>query len=59
MTVKTIREKARNLGVKNYSKIRKAELIRAIQEKEGNAPCFEAIQDCWEFKCTWRDDCQG
>jgi hypothetical protein len=40
MVVKDIRAKARDLGVKNYSKLAKTDLIRAIQEKEGNAPCY-------------------
>ncbi|MEW6351097.1 MAG: Rho termination factor N-terminal domain-containing protein [Thermodesulfobacteriota bacterium] len=58
MNVRNIREKARELGVKNYSRIRKADLIREIQQKEGNSPCFESIPDCWEFDCIWREDCQ-
>jgi hypothetical protein len=58
MTLKSIREKARYIGVKNYARFRKEDLIRTIQEKEGNRPCFKAISDCWEFKCLWREECQ-
>lgn len=58
MNVKEIRDKARVVGVKNYSKFKKADLIRAIQVQEGNSPCFLEIKDCWEFHCLWRDDCQ-
>lgn len=59
MTLKEIRVKARGLGVKNYSRMKKDDLIRAIQEKEGNSPCYQNIYDCWEFDCLWRLDCQG
>jgi Rho termination factor, N-terminal domain len=58
MTLKDIRELARQQGVKNYSKLKKAELIRTIQTHEGNAPCFQTITDCREGDCLWRSDCQ-
>lgn len=38
MTVKEIRGLARSLGVKNYHQLRKSDLIRSIQVKEGNSP---------------------
>lgn len=59
MILKDIKTKAKDLGVRNYSKLAKADLIRAIQEKEGNAACFQSIYDCWQFDCLWRPDCQG
>ncbi len=59
MILKEIKDKAKDLGVRNYSKLAKPDLIRAIQEKEGNAPCFQSIYDCWQFDCLWRPDCQG
>jgi len=59
MILKDIRAKARDLGVKNFSKLKKADLIRAIQANEGNAPCYQNIYDCWQFDCLWRPDCQG
>ncbi len=59
MVVKDIRAKAREMGVKNYSKMPKTELIRAIQEKEGNAPCYQNnIADCQQHDCLWRPECQ-
>jgi hypothetical protein len=58
MTLKKIREKARTVGVKNYSRYRKSDLIRAIQAREGNSACFGSIRDCWEFGCLWREECQ-
>jgi hypothetical protein len=58
VTLKQVRERARILGVKNYSRFRKDRLIRTIQETEGNAPCFKNISNCGEFCCCWREDCQ-
>ena len=57
MILNDIRAKACSLGVKNYSKLGKADLIRAIQGKEGNVPCYQNIFDCWQFDCLWRPDC--
>ena len=59
MILKEIRAKARELEVKNHSRLTKADLIRAIQAKEGNSPCYQTIYDCWQFDCVWRPDCQG
>lgn len=58
MTLKQIRDKARVVGVKNYARYTKENLIRIIQQTEGNAPCFKDIPDCWEFGCLWREECQ-
>jgi len=57
MTMNQIIEKARILGVKNYSRLRKADPIRAIQEKEGNSPCYQAISGCQEQDCLWKPGC--
>jgi hypothetical protein len=58
MNIKETREKAKALGVKNYSKMKKADLIKAIQVAEGNAPCFQEITDCRQYDCCWMGDCQ-
>lgn len=58
MTLKRIRDKARSLGLKNVSRYRKDNLIRVIQEVEGNSPCFKGIEGCGEVDCLWRSDCQ-
>lgn len=58
MTLKRIREMARDLGIKNITRHRKENLIRAIQENEGNSPCFKGIQGCGESVCLWREECQ-
>lgn len=40
-------------------KLKKAELIRAIQGAEGNDCCFETGQKdvCGQDTCRWREDC--
>ncbi|MBM4327858.1 MAG: hypothetical protein FJ118_11920 [Deltaproteobacteria bacterium] len=58
MTLRKIREIARSMNISNYSRRRKADLIRIIQQTEGNAPCFQRISGCMEYGCLWRDDCQ-
>lgn len=58
MTLKKIREMARDMGIRNITKFRKETLIRAIQENEGNSPCFRGIYGCGESGCLWREECQ-
>lgn len=57
MKVSEIKKRAKSLGVK-VAKRKKAELIRAVQEAEGNFPCFGTAQGyCEQQDCCWRDDC--
>jgi len=57
MTVKEIREKAKEMGVKP-GRLNKTQLIRAIQTQEGNYPCFQtALDTCDQEACCWREDC--
>lgn len=37
----------------------KGEMIREIQQKEGNFPCFGTAYQgmCEQLKCLWREDC--
>ena len=50
---------ARELGVKP-GKLKKAELIAAIQVAEGNNACFDTGQasECGQTACLWREDCR-
>lgn len=58
MVVKEIRKIAKEMGI-NSSKMVKKELIRAIQVKEGNVPCYQSgIEDCAQEDCCWLADCQ-
>ena len=58
MNIKEIREKAKGLGIKNIAKMKKADLIKAIQVQEGNSPCYQEIVDCRQYDCCWMGDCQ-
>jgi len=57
MTVKEIKEIAKEKGVVP-GKMKKDELIQAIQTEEGNRACFgyEAAS-CGQDDCLWREDC--
>jgi len=58
MKMNEIRGRARLMGVKNYGRMAKADLIRAIQKTEGNDPCFTGVADCSQHDCCWFPDCQ-
>ncbi|MEW5914308.1 MAG: Rho termination factor N-terminal domain-containing protein [Thermodesulfobacteriota bacterium] len=57
-TVRELRERARELSVPGYGKLRKSDLIRAIQQAEGNSPCYEHIYDCRQYDCLFFHECQ-
>ena len=59
MTARQLREKARALAVKNYGRMTKERMIRAIQLAEGNVDCYKKIRGCGQMDCCWRDECQG
>jgi hypothetical protein len=57
MKVQEVKELAKGMGI-NPGKMKKQELVRTIQEKEGNFPCFQTAGDrCDQESCTWRSDC--
>ena len=57
MDMTAIKEKAKQLGIQ-VGKMKKVDLIRAIQSKEGNFPCFETAKDyCNQLSCAWRKAC--
>ena len=58
MRMSEIHKIAKKLGIKSFGK-KKIDLIREIQEKEGNIPCFrtDRVNHCNEINCLWRDDC--
>jgi DNA-binding IscR family transcriptional regulator len=52
-----IRKKAKDMGL-SVGRMSKADVIRAIQAKEGNFPCFgSAESECDQTDCCWREDC--
>jgi DNA-binding IscR family transcriptional regulator len=58
MTMKEIREIAKMHNVK-AGRMKKGEVIRAIQRSEGNFDCFgRAVSgECSQPGCLWREDC--
>ena len=58
MKLEEIKEIARQHDIK-VGKLKKAELVRAIQSAEGNDPCFATGQasECGQAECLWRADC--
>jgi hypothetical protein len=58
MTLKEYQAYATKLGIKNSNKMDKLHLIRAIQEKENNFPCFGTADIyCDQLACSFREDC--
>lgn len=57
MNMQQIRKKAKAMQIAPGSRD-KTTLIRAIQEREGNTPCFRTdIADCDQLACCWRSIC--
>ncbi len=58
MKTEDIKEIAKRHDIK-VGKLKKAELVRAIQQAEGNDVCFESNQasECGQENCLWRTDC--
>lgn len=58
VNMKEIREMARQLGVRSI-RMRKADLIRAIQRAEGNFDCYGTAteEECDQEECLWREEC--
>lgn len=58
MKLEEIKEIAKKHDIK-AGKMKKAELIRAIQAAEGNDVCFETgkAAECAQDDCLWRSDC--
>ncbi len=59
MKLDEIKEIAKQHNIK-AGKMKKADLVRAIQEAEGNDICFEtgSADSCGQGACLWREDCK-
>ena len=53
-----IKEIAKQHNIK-VGKMKKADLVRAIQHAENNHVCFETgtADNCGQGACQWREDC--
>ena len=58
MIITEIREIARSHGIQPNN-LFKTELIKTIQTKEGNFPCYGTACDgkCDQDLCCWREEC--
>lgn len=57
MDATIIKQKAKTLGLK-IAKKSNAEVIKSIQQAEGNFPCFQSAHgSCSQQECLWRIDC--
>lgn len=58
MTLKEVKEMAKNYDIK-AGKMKKDEIVRAIQRAEGNFDCFgtAVTGDCSQEDCLWQKDC--
>ena len=58
MHMQEIRSIAKEYGIKT-AKQTKVDLVRTIQQAEGNFSCFATATDgiCDQTGCLWREDC--
>ena len=58
MEFNEIRKMAKTMGINTY-RMKKANLIRAIQRAENNAECYgtEWVEKCHQDVCSWRENC--
>lgn len=58
MKYQEIQKIAKRIGVKPFG-LTKVDLVRKIQEMEGNISCYgtDRIAWCGEQGCLWRPDC--
>ena len=60
MRFQEIQKMATTMGIPAY-RVKKTELIRAIQRTEGNIECYgtDRLDHCDEQECLWRMDCKA
>lgn len=58
MNIDSIKEIAKKHNIKP-GKAKKSDLVRMIQQAEGNSPCFDTgySGECGQVACLWREDC--
>lgn len=57
MLLKEIKNIAVEHGVITNGMRTKGEVIHAIQQNEGNQPCYATKADCDNVDCAWHMDC--
>lgn len=58
MKLDAIKEIAKQYNIKTV-KAKKSDLVRTIQQAEGNEQCFDSGRAtlCGQDTCLWREDC--
>jgi hypothetical protein len=51
---------AKEMGIKVVG-VKKADMVREIQVREGNEPCFATgrVSDCGQPHCLWFEACES
>ena len=58
MRMGEIKKRAKSLGLTITPQMKKVELIKEIQRKEGNFDCFRTALDyCDQEACLWKKEC--
>ena len=59
MKLQEVKEIAQGRGIAP-KRMNRTELTRAIQSREGNAPCYDTgtVATCGQLNCLWRGDCR-
>lgn len=59
MNIQETRKIAKSRGI-NTANMKKVDIIRAIQQAEGNCDCYNTglAKTCAQDACLWRDDCK-
>ena len=58
MRFQDIQKMAKGMDINTY-RMKKTDMIRAIQSEENNIECYgtDRVDTCEEGACLWRDDC--
>jgi hypothetical protein len=58
MKLEAVKKIAQNRGLQ-VKNMKKAAIIRAIQQDEGNNACYNtnSSETCGQTECCWKDDC--
>jgi hypothetical protein len=58
MKIQEIQKIAKKMGINTY-RMKKGDIVRAIQRAENNMDCFYTprVEYCGELLCLWREDC--
>ena len=58
MRLSEVEKKAKSLSIKDTWRLSKKDLIKTIQQAEGNVACFGTKRNsCDQMICCWRSDC--